>query len=399
MQRLRAVCSRPVCAGLLVGLAVGAWGYLFHWWKRILPVRQHLEAGMNLLQQGEGAKAEDEFKTVLRLDPRHASACHLLAQYYMTTNQWLKAMEAFERLKELAPDEPHLDCRLAACYLRIQDEARAYRHAEAELRRDPECVSALAIAAVLLERMHQQKSRLTYLRRLAQLQSENVDIQMLLAEALKGALQTREARRVLERLVQRQPEQPGAYGLLAELYLEDPDLPDRLERAKALLYEALRRNPLSGMSRLTLGRVYLQQRQPHRAVFQLEQAAKLMPENYFVFLELSRALTAAGDPARAAHARQRFLRLRQAVVEESALQKRCAAFPDNAEYHYQLGLIKLRKGNYREAFYYLNRAYTLKPGDRRTVAALETLAKITGTAPPTAALEQKATQSLPEMPR
>src|SRR5205085_2300454 len=130
-------------------LAVIAWVRIGGDWHRARPVRQHLSAGIEFANQGLGPQAEAEWKEALRLDPNCADACRLLSEYYFSARAWRQALVALQRLKAVSPKEEHLDCRLAACYLNLGDEVTAFRLAEAEIRRDPNCVPALALSSVL----------------------------------------------------------------------------------------------------------------------------------------------------------------------------------------------------------------------------------------------------------
>lgn len=370
MARLAAVI-------MLLGLAVVAWVRVSDYWGRGRPVRQHLRAGMEYARQALGPQAEAEWKEVLRLDPKNTDACLLLAEYYFSAHQWYRALTAYQRLRVLSPREEHLNCKLASCYLNLGDEVSAYRFSEAEIKRDPDCVSGLAISAILLIRMGEKSRAAGYLRHVTSLEPEDPVLLYMLGEALSDTYNYREARPVLEQVTRLDPRNADAYALLGSDWVNDASAPDHLQRAERALRQALELNPLHAEARLALGRLYLLQNQPRAAVTELEEAIRLMPQSSQAPFELARAYEQAGQPKQATLMRQRFLTLRQLSSEVSALQKRSALNPTVFDYPYRLGLIETRRGNYRRAFIWLNKARSLRPADPRVASALADLSRMT----------------------
>jgi len=401
MLRARALLlhlARPGHALPLLLLAVLGWGLVVRAWMRELPVRGHLERGMEYARQGLGPQAEQEWKAALRLDRRSAPAYQLLSEYYLSCQRWADAAVALRRLREVAPAEPHVACRLASALLNARDEVGAYREAEAELRRAPECVPALAIAAVMLSQIGEEQRRLAYLRRLARLRPDDADLQFMLADALTDSYAYAEARPVLERVLQTEPEHPEALVLLGAGWLHETAAPDHLARAESYLTRALALHPLNGRARLTLGRVYLEQGKPAAAVVQLEEAARLTPNSFRVPFELERAYRAARRPADAAGAHARFIALRQLATDEAMLQKRCATHPDSFEDHFRLGMLQMRMGDTRKAYYYLSKARDLRPDHPQLRAALRSLSDQTALPSRLAAVQARMTGAAPAAP-
>jgi predicted Zn-dependent protease len=253
------------------------------------------------------------------------------------------------------------------------DEVGAYREAEAELKAAPDCVPVLAVAAVMLSQVGEEQRRLAYLRRLARLEPDDAGIQFMLADALTDAFAYQEARGILERVLAMEPKHAEALTLLGIGWLNDRAAPDHLAKAESFLTRSLAENPLNGMARLTLGRVYMEQKKPNAAIVQLEEAERLIPISFRVPFELARAYQMAKQPQRAVAARQRFATLRQLASEETTLQKRCATHPDSFDDHLKMGRLQMRKGDYRKATYYLTRARDLRPEHPQLVAALRSL--------------------------
>ena len=105
-----------------------------------------------------------------------------------------------------------------------------------------------------------------------------------------------------------------------------------------------------------------------------------MPESTRPPFELAQAYDRAGQPAQAAETQRRFLSLRYLSSRVSALQKRCSVNPTVFDYPFELGMIELRRGDYRRAYVCLHKAEALRPRDRRVAAALEDLCMTAGPA-------------------
>jgi tetratricopeptide (TPR) repeat protein len=199
----------------------------------------------------------------------------------------------------------------------------------------------------------------------------------MLGEALNDTYAYREARPVLEHVIRLDPNHADAYAQLGIGWVDDESVPDHVPHAEQALRQSLELNPLNGVARLALGRLYLRLNRPHAAISQLEEAIRLMPGNNRSPFELAKAYDLDGQPAKAAAMRRRFLSLRQVTARIGALEKRTAVNPTVFDYPYELGTIELRRGDYRRAYVYLHKAQALKPHDPRVAAALEQLSRMT----------------------
>jgi tetratricopeptide (TPR) repeat protein len=312
----------------------------------------------------------------VRLDPNCADAYLLLAEYYLSARSWSRARTALERLGELEPKTEHLQCRLAACSLNIGDEVSAFRQAEAEIRRDQNCVSALATAAILLNGMGERPRATIYLRRAARLEPNDPALLSMLAEALNDSFAYREARPVLEHVLRLDPNDADAYAQLGIGWIDDASAPDHLQRAEAALRKSLSLNPLNADARLALGRLLVRQGKPREAIGPLDEAARLMPNSTRPPFWLAKAYDMAGQPGQAAAVRGRFLALRQLSSRRAALEKRAAVSPTVFDYPFELGRIELRRGDYRRATVWLHKAQALRPGDPKVATALQELSRL-----------------------
>lgn len=363
-QGIRKILTPRIAAGLLV-MATVAWGIVLTIQHRSASVKRHIEAGIEFARQGQGKAAEREWLAAVKVDPNHRNAWELLGELYFSIRAWPNAVHAFQNLLRLDPNAPAIHSRLAASLMCAGDERAAYKHAQEELKRNPDDIAALGISVYVLSFMGEEQRLLKYLRRLAALQPDDIEFLGMLAEMLTAKHHYAEARSVLDRILQLEPESAQAYAMRGVGWFNEDPSPRGLAAAEADLLRALRLNPLSPYARFCLGRLYKRQGKADKAIFQLEEAARMTPDKIDVFYELAGAYELAGNNKMAGLARKRFQQLRREADLESRLEKRCAANPDNFDLHLQMGLLTFKKGDARKAGYYLHRAVTLRPNDPR----------------------------------
>ena len=373
--------ARPRLAVVLVTLAVVAWGILFFRQTRSAPVLRHIEAGRDYARQGKGPSAEREWWDAVRADPNNATAWELLGNFYMSTGDFAKGVVPFRQLLRVRPLALGVHGPLAICLLRAGDEIAAYKEAQEALKREPDDSAAMAVSAILLSNMGEQQREVGYLRRLVKMHPDDLDMLTMLAETLTFTHNYAEARTVLEQIMKLAPNNAEAYSLRGFGWFNEEPGPEGVRRAEADLRTALKLNPFAPFPRLYLGKLYNRIGKADKAVFQLEEAARMMPGKMDIYYELGEAYSRANRPSDAVRARARFETMRRDADRENSLSKRCAVYPDNFEDHLALGLIKLNKGDYRLAKMYLSQAKQLRPNDTKVDAAVRRLTEQTDSIP------------------
>jgi cytochrome c-type biogenesis protein CcmH/NrfG len=363
-------------AASALALAALTWGLVWVWQFRRSAVQRHIEAGIEAAQSGQGEKAEQEWQTAVRLDPRNAGAWDLLGEYYLSTNNQPAAVAAFRRALQLQPHTSKREGQLAESTLRAGDEVSALRYAQDALKDDPDNAAALSIAARLLGDVQDEKRRIDCLRRLVKIQPDDLSALSRLAVALSDNQLHPQAGPVLAHILDLDPNNATAHALRGEMHFILDASPQGLAQAQSDLNRALQLDPTAPFPRFYLGKLYLRTGQPARAVFQLEEAARLQPDKPEIYFELADAYRRAGKPQQAGAARRRFAALSDHADLVSRLEKRCVVEPQNFAIHAQLGLLKLKEGDYRRAGFYLNAAHQLQPTDTRVDAALRQIAAL-----------------------
>lgn len=378
-----------ITVGLLCVAAV-VWSFQIFRLIRTSPVRQHLEAGREYALKGEARKAEEEWKEATRLDPKNAGAWELLAELYYSTESWQAGAFAFQNLLRLKPDRPGTHGQLAICLLRSGSEKAAFNEAEEELKRDPNDLSSLIIAALLLSKMGDLDRERGYLDRLLKLSPNNPFVLSLAAENLTYTHGYAAAMPLLERWIQLEPNTSEAYTLRGMCWFDQDTTPQGLARAEADFLHALKLEPFSPFARFYLGKVYRRQGQTAKALFQLAEAQRLQPTKRDVLFELAGTYEQAGNSQKAAQVRRQFETLQREADLQASLEKKCAVYADNFEAHLQLGLLCLKKGDLFKADVFLKQAAALRPSDAKVQTALQELTARQGKADPRDSIQVKA---------
>lgn len=360
-------------AFLLPPIAVGLWLYLPRQRSAQARIQRHLAAGAQYARQGQGRRAEQEWRSAVDADPKSAPAWELLGELYLSTRNMRGAAEAFEHLVALAPETPGAHSRLATALYGLGIEAGAFQNAEKALKADPNDTASLAILVFLYGQSGNEARQIECLQRLTALTPGDPEFVSLYAQLLTVRARYAEARPWIERLEKLRPGYHLPYSLRGVIALNEDPSPAGTQKAIALFEEAIRREPRAPFPQLYLGKAYLRLRQPAKAKQVLEEAARLIPGKMDLQFELARAYTALGEREKAAQARARFQALRNEVDRASALRKRASADPNDFAAHKEFGLMNYRAGDYRKAALYLTRARVLRPDDAEVRDALETL--------------------------
>jgi tetratricopeptide (TPR) repeat protein len=350
-------------AGSGLAVAVLLWGGVIRWQLHNGPVQQFVQQGQDFALKGEAGNAEQAWLKATQLSPKSIDVWQLLGDLYLNTSQWAKARQAFQKIVDLAPETPHCFTGLAVAMLRLGDEVDAYKWAKEALKRNPKDASSLQIVAFASGYMGRAEEQIGVLHQLREIQPRDPEVLQMCLEALVAQKKFDELRGVTDTLIQLQPDNPLPYAVHALVALENDGSPEALAQAEKDCMHALQLLPVYGYARFQLGRLYIRQGRWKEAIFQLEQAQKLSPQQMDVPFELSNAYVRAGQTQKAAESRARFQVLREETNRLNILTKKCSFEPDNFLANLEVGKITLKNGDLRKAGYFLGIAIKLKPDD------------------------------------
>ena len=361
---------------VLLILCAGAWG--FNFWRQAseAPLRGHLEAGRRAIEQGQGGAAETEWRAALALNPQSAETWELLGDYYTTVGNWPQSREAFQKLAALEPTTPRAWSRLGMAAAHLEDEKTVIQATKEALRHDANDVEALALQATLLVRAEKWDEQADVLRRLVQLQPENVNYTAQLADALTALGKFDEARPLLTKLIKEQPDFAPAYAIRGEGTMREGATPQQLAQAESDLKKSLELDGTQEKARTLLAELYVRLGNTPQAIVQYQELVAQHPDKAIYLNALANVYMKSGARAQALALRRRVARITEDRDRKTALNSRLANDPKDFQNNLQMGLLLLRSPQPLNADKYIEKAARLRPADKSAQAAareLETL--------------------------
>ncbi len=320
--------------------------------------------------------AQSRFQRALELDPRSAAALVGVGNILYRQGNFTDAMARFRNA--MTADRNNLDAVVGVVQtsLALNQPADARGAIEPAVRDHPndgrlQYWLGRALAASTDQRSLAQQA----FRRAMELQPDNLDAYVALAELLIQLQRNDAAEQVLNEARARVPDDAAIHRALAHGRLARGDLAG----AETELQEALRRDRDDIRTHFALGDVYRRQGRLDDAERALEQVARVDPA--YPGLSMLRGQVAEAQ----GRLPQALATFREALARDSTnidLINRVAAtlvllgnygdadqmlrsavvdHPTNAETQYLMGRAKLGAGNYQDSMHYLDRALELNP--------------------------------------
>ncbi len=298
------------------------------------------------------------------------------AQQALEAKEYKRAVALLEEY--LAQHPEHLGARFNLAYGysllgRAQEAIAAYRQA---LALDPKLFQAYLNAGLLLIQEGAPAEAAKLLAQAIQLRPEHVGARLAYADALTRSGDKQSARGEYEAVLSRSPENSDAQLGLARFALEAGEWAQAEKHLRSVLKQdpnrlearPLRAEALFGLNRLAEAaqelETYLAARPDDAGI--REQAARIyreLGENEAALRHYAYLLTAGTRTNELEAARARTLAALDRWAEAAAVFERLVAVePSNAEFHYDLGLIRLRLQHPEAAAEALREAVRLRPG-------------------------------------
>ena len=345
------------------------------------------------MQNGQPMAAEHQWREAVRLDPDNGQAWELLGEYYQAAERWPEALEAFQHMLKLNPDQPDLHGHLAECALATNDLEMARQMAEVELKQNSRSVAALKVLILLSNKRGQTKDVLKYLRQLSDIEPQNVQLLVTFADELERDYDYDQAMIIIERILKIDSNNVAAYRLRGTAKFNKDSTPQGLARAEADFKQVLTLSPNDTEAHRYLGRIAMRLGKTDQAIKHLEAVGRGRPYASAHFLELANAYRKAGKTQQADALMRRFLALKQLNAQMQELRDRSEREPTHFDYFLKLGLLLIQStesdyGGYdlyrfrymkkeiKAPEFYLNKALALRPRDPQVLAALSQLESV-----------------------
>lgn len=334
-QRLLAREPANVQAQILLGNALAGLQNLdgaiaqIHEAIELEPARSQSFMSLALLQvaQGDQEAAEAAFLKAVELDPMSVPARLALANYQWSAGQLQEAEASFRQAFEMDPDRPVTNRALATLYIATGRPDAAERHLRAAFEATAHTGDGFALADHYI-RTRQYDAARQVLEPLATGSTVSA-AETRLAGLAYAAGETAEARLILRRVLERDPNDATALLMDARWLLNDGRAEEALARATASVNvnprwsvaqyvrglaematrrpneairsfnQVLQLNPRASVAHVQISRLYLEQNKIDSAVLYAEQALAESPGSVDARLSLVRAWLVRGDMARA----------------------------------------------------------------------------------------------------
>lgn len=270
--------------------------------------QKYTQHGTELLDKGDLAKAQVEFKNALQindkyvpalygmaeiaertgrwdqmyaflgrvveLDPKNLAAQLKLGQLLLSAGQLDKAIPVGKALDTLAPENPDVLAFQAALSYKLGDSKKAVDLANAALAKNPKQIAALVVLATERIGAGDYKKGIEYLDTGLKVDGHNVALQLIKAQALEKLSDLAGAEAVFNNLIAQNPKQKQYQAMLAQFYLQH----GQKDKAEAQYRKIAAEFPNDAQAQLDVVRLVRELRGPQAAVAELQKLIASNPK-------------------------------------------------------------------------------------------------------------------------
>ncbi len=248
--------------------------------------QEHFRAAQQAQQQGRLEDAASEYLAVLKLAPGVPETYVNLGLVYYAQAKFDDSAQALSKAGKLRPGMRGVSLWLGIDEVHLNHPAQAIPLLRDAVRQDPQDKQAESWLGTALWNAGQRDAALLQLRKAATLFPDDPDLLFSLGEAYGKA-----AREQSEQLLEDSAGTAISDRIYASTYAADHDW----TKAEGHLRRAIRRDPNSVDAHLDLAEVFLDQAQLPAAVEQLEQASALSPKSATVLAKSGELLILSGQ--------------------------------------------------------------------------------------------------------
>ena len=249
-------------------------------------VQEHFLAAQQAQQQDRLDDAVGEYLAVLKLAPGLPEAYVNLGLVYYAQSKFADSARALSTAGKLRPGMRGVSLWLGIDEVRLNHPAQGVALLREAVRQDPEAKEAESWLGTALWNAGQMDAALLQLRKAAAQFPDDPDLLFSLGEAYGKA-----ARQQSEQLLEDSAGTAVSDRIYAGTYAADHDW----TKAEGHLRRAIRRDPKSVDARLDLAEVFLNQAQLPPALEQLEQVGALSPKSATVLAKSGEVLILSGQ--------------------------------------------------------------------------------------------------------
>lgn len=292
-------------------------------------------------QAGRLQQAEEGYRQILQLDPRHADALHLLGMVLHQLGSHEPAIEMMNRALALQPETIVFYTNLGAVYHatgKLEEAVASYRRA---LHINPDQAEVHRDLGIALRNQGKLEDAVASYERALEIEPNSAQVYENLGVVLRDLGRLEEAVSCLQRAVEIKPDFAEAHNILGVTFMDI----GRTDQAIACIQRALQIEPSSAEACNALGAAYARQEEYGKAVAAYERALQIKPD--FV----------------AAHNNLGMAWEQQGMLDDAVqwYERALEIDPDCVETHNNLGMLRREQGRLGEAMASFQRAVQINP--------------------------------------
>jgi tetratricopeptide (TPR) repeat protein len=297
--------------------------------------------GVQAMHDGQLAVAEEDFKTVIALDPRSGAAHVNLGVAYMREKRWDDALGELGTAQSLSPHEPGIPLNIGLAHYRKNDYAAAIQPFSASLQLAPQSLQARYLLGLCYFFTHQYHQAADTLTPLWEKESSNPNYLYVLTIAAGKSSNVTLEKQAADQMLAIGQNAPEFHLYIGKAWLTKGNTQKAVEEFKAA--EAAR--PNLPLVHYFLGRAYLEQHAYPQAEAELLKDVEIEPSFPYNYEDLGLLYVQLGQTNKAERAYRKAIELDQTLVNS----------------YVGLGKLDRQAGRYSDSLEMLDHAVALAP--------------------------------------
>jgi tetratricopeptide (TPR) repeat protein len=319
--------------------------------------------GVQAMHDGQLTVAEEDFKTVIALDPRSGAAHVNLGVAYMREKRWDEALVELRTAQSLSPHEPGIPLNIGLAHYRKNDYAAAIEPFSASLRLAPQSLQARYLLGLCYFFTNQYKQAVDTLTPLWEKETNNPNYLYVVTIAAGKSSDVTLEKLAADRMLAIGQNAPELHLYIGKAWLTKGNTEKAIEEFNA----AAAARPSLPLVHYFLGRAYLEQHAYPRAEAELLKDIAIEPSFPYSYEDLGILYMQLGRTDRAERAYRKAIVLDRTLVNSyvglAKLDRQAARYsdsldmldhalalaPESASVHYLRGQVLAKLGQKAKA--------------------------------------------------